>query len=221
MFLMWGAWTTAPGNLEAAAGRNWDCSAIAWAPKGTAGCGWTAIGWAAITWGRGYGAAMVCRECAEGMGTGIGMEGVWVAYTCCIAVYCAPCHWPVVGWGSAWAGPEGLPRLLVLFVDRGVRPVPPAWSASHSLQSSSPILGSSSCKRCVCLWFLEFRFLIKSQHHSAIRYQFRVKLNAKGDRSPSPDEFIFPTAFSQASIVHDSNVVRMILKCFEKNKGHL
>ena len=210
MFLMWGAWTTAPGNLEAAAGRNWDCSAIAWAPKGTAGCGWTAIGWAAITWGRGYGAAMVCRECAEGMGTGIGMEGVWVAYTCCMAVYCAPCHWPVVGWGSAWAGPEGLPRLLVLFVDRGVRPVPPAWSASHSLQSSSPILGSSSCKRFVCLWFLEFQFLIKSQHHSAIRYQFRLKLNAQGDRSPSPDEFIFPTTFSQALIVHDSNVVRMI-----------
>ena len=41
----------------------------------------------------------------------------------------------------------GLPRLLVLFVDRGVCSVLPAWSASHSLQSSSPILGFSSCRR--------------------------------------------------------------------------
>ena len=130
-------------------------------------CGmWTAIGWAAITWGRGYGAAMVCRECAEGMGTGIGMEGVWVAYACCMAVYCAPCYWPMVEWGSVWAGIEGLPRVLVLFVNRGVRPFPPpGWSASHSLQSSSPILGSSSCRRWAGLWFLNFQFLIQSWHN--------------------------------------------------------
>ena len=49
---------------------------------------------------------------------------------------------PMVEWGSVWAGIEGLPRVLVLFVDRGVRPFPPpGWSASHSLQSSSPIFG--------------------------------------------------------------------------------
>ena len=131
--------------------------------------------WVDSHWlGRKYGAAMMCRECAEGMGTSIGMEGVWVAYTCCMAVYCAPCHCPVVGWWSVWVGTEGLPRLFVLFVNRGVCPVPPAWSVSHSLQSSSPILGCSSCRIWACLWFLDFQFLIQSWQNSSANHQFII-----------------------------------------------
>ena len=40
----------------------------------------------------------------------------------------------MVGWGSVWAGPEGLPRLLVLFVDRGVRSVLPEFFPYFRLQ---------------------------------------------------------------------------------------
>ena len=51
------------------------------------------------------------------------------------------------GLGIGLGGFRGLPRQLVLVVDRGVGPFPPAWSASHSLQSSSSILRFSSCRR--------------------------------------------------------------------------
>ena len=64
--------------------------------------------------------------------------------------------------------------IRAVFVNRGVCPVPPAWSVSHSLQSSSPILGCSSCRIWACLWFLDFQFLIQSWQNSSANHQFII-----------------------------------------------
>lgn len=76
---------------------------------------------------------MVWREWVEGMGIGIGMEGVWVAYICCIVVYCVFCYCLGEGWGLGWDGLEGLLRLFIVLVIFGVRLFRLVWLVFYSL----------------------------------------------------------------------------------------
>ena len=72
--------------------------------------------------------------------------------------------WPGEGWRSGCVCTDGLPRLLVLFVDLGVRTLGPAWSTSQDPQSSSPILGSNS-------WEPKRRFFVLAlTYHLNIRF---------------------------------------------------